>query len=60
LSIESRRFIRGFKKFKEAAMVKVCDCFPELKAVTDARERRYRAHPDKPAPEGRAATSRSR
>ena len=33
-------------------MVKVCDCFPELKAVTDARERRYRAHPDKPAPEG--------
>jgi uncharacterized OsmC-like protein len=33
-------------------MVKVCDCFPELKAVTDARERRYRAHPEKPAPEG--------
>src|SRR5262245_33255462 len=33
-------------------MTKVCDCFPELKAVTDARERRYRAHPDKPAPEG--------
>jgi uncharacterized OsmC-like protein len=33
-------------------MAKVCDCFPELKAVTDARERRYRAHPDKPAPEG--------
>ena len=33
-------------------MVKVCDCFPELKDVTEARERRYRAHPDKPAPEG--------
>ena len=33
-------------------MAKVCDCFPELKDVTDARERRYRAHPDKPAPEG--------
>ena len=33
-------------------MVKVCDCFPELKDITDARERRYRAHPDKPAPEG--------
>ena len=33
-------------------MVKVCDCFPELKDITDARERRYRAHPEKPAPEG--------
>ncbi len=33
-------------------MAKVCDCFPELKTVTDARERRYRAHPEKPAPEG--------
>lgn len=33
-------------------MVKVCDCFPELKATTDAREQRYRAHPEKPAPEG--------
>jgi putative redox protein len=33
-------------------MVKVCDCFPELKAVTEAREQRYRAHPDQPAPEG--------
>ncbi len=33
-------------------MAKVCDCFPELKAVTDARERRYRSHPEKPAPEG--------
>jgi uncharacterized OsmC-like protein len=33
-------------------MAKVCDCFPELKATTDAREQRYRAHPDKPAPEG--------
>ena len=33
-------------------MVKVCDCFPELKDITEAREQRYRAHPDKPAPEG--------
>jgi uncharacterized OsmC-like protein len=33
-------------------MVKVCDCFPELKIITEARERRYRAHPDGPAPEG--------
>ena len=33
-------------------MVKVCDCFPELKDITDARERRYRAHPDIAAPEG--------
>ena len=30
----------------------VCDCFPELKAVTDAREARYRADPEKRAPEG--------
>jgi uncharacterized OsmC-like protein len=36
----------------EAAMAKVCDCFPELKEITAARERRYRADPDKPAPEG--------
>src|SRR5262249_62027334 len=34
------------------AMGKVCDCFPELKAVTEAREQRYRAHPERPAPEG--------
>ena len=33
-------------------MVKVCDCFPELKATTDAREARYREHPERPAPEG--------
>ena len=33
-------------------MVRVCDCFPELKQITAARERRYRAAPDKPAPEG--------
>ena len=33
-------------------MAKVCDCFPELKAITDARERRYRAHPERAAPEG--------
>jgi hypothetical protein len=36
----------------EAAMAKVCDCFPELKEITAARERRYRSDPDKPAPEG--------
>jgi uncharacterized OsmC-like protein len=33
-------------------MAKVCDCFPELKETTAAREKRYRAHPEKPAPEG--------
>ena len=33
-------------------MSKICDCFPELKEITNARERRYRAHPEKPAPEG--------
>src|SRR3954466_15723829 len=33
-------------------MPPVCDCFPELKAVTEAREARYRSDPDKPAPEG--------
>ena len=33
-------------------MTRVCDCFPELKEVTEARERRYRTHPDRPAPEG--------
>src|SRR5260370_31815987 len=33
-------------------MAKVCDCFPQLKEITDARERRYRADPEKPAPEG--------
>ena len=33
-------------------MAKVCDCFPELKSITEARERRYRAHPEMPAPEG--------
>jgi uncharacterized OsmC-like protein len=33
-------------------MVRVCDCFPELKEITAARERRYRAQPDRPAPEG--------
>src|SRR5687768_18525879 len=33
-------------------MVRVCDCFPELKKVTDAREKRYLAHPERPAPEG--------
>ena len=33
-------------------MAAVCDCFPELKAVTEAREARYRADPGKRAPEG--------
>jgi uncharacterized OsmC-like protein len=33
-------------------MVKVCDCFAELKQTTDAREARYRSHPERPAPEG--------
>jgi uncharacterized OsmC-like protein len=33
-------------------MAKVCDCFPQLKETTEARERRYRAGPDKRAPEG--------
>ncbi len=33
-------------------MSKVCDCFPELKEITAARERRYRAHPETAAPEG--------
>ena len=33
-------------------MAAVCDCFPELKSVTDAREARYRADPSRPAPEG--------
>ena len=33
-------------------MAKVCDCFPELKALTEAREARYRAQPDASAPQG--------
>jgi uncharacterized OsmC-like protein len=33
-------------------MPAVCDCFPELKSVTAAREARYRSDPGKPAPEG--------
>jgi uncharacterized OsmC-like protein len=33
-------------------MAAVCDCFPELKSVTAAREARYRAAPEKAAPEG--------
>ena len=33
-------------------MPAVCDCFPELKSVTAAREARYRADPEKRAPEG--------
>jgi uncharacterized OsmC-like protein len=33
-------------------MAAVCDCFAELKSVTAAREARYRADPDKRAPEG--------
>jgi uncharacterized OsmC-like protein len=34
------------------AMVKVCDCFPQLKETTLAREARYRADPSKRAPDG--------
>jgi len=33
-------------------MAAICDCFPELKSVTEARETRYRADPAKRAPEG--------
>ena len=33
-------------------MTAVCDCFPELKSVTEAREARYRSAPDRVAPEG--------
>jgi uncharacterized OsmC-like protein len=33
-------------------MPAVCDCFPGLKSVTDAREARYRADPSRRAPEG--------
>src|SRR5215468_9956882 len=40
------------QSFRRHRMTKVCDCFPALKEITDARERRYRAHPEKPAPEG--------
>src|SRR5262245_3552941 len=46
----SLRFIRATKR--RSLMTKVCDCFPELKEVTEARERRYREHPEKRAPEG--------
>jgi uncharacterized OsmC-like protein len=37
-------------------MTSVCDCFPALKATTEAREKRYRAHPEKSAPEGPQST----
>jgi len=37
-------------------MVKICDCFPELKVVTEAREARYRAQPQQAAPEGPQST----
>ena len=33
-------------------MPAICDCFPELKSVTDVREARYRANPELRAPEG--------
>ena len=33
-------------------MPAVCDCFPELKSVTAAREACYRSDPGKAAPEG--------
>jgi uncharacterized OsmC-like protein len=36
--------------------ISVCDCFPALKATTDAREKRYRAHPERSAPEGPQST----
>ena len=36
----------------DAKAVKVCDCFPRLKELTNAREQRYRQHPDRAAPEG--------
>jgi hypothetical protein len=39
-------------------MAKVCDCFPELKAVTDARERRYKAAPTSLRPKRRNRSSR--
>jgi hypothetical protein len=39
-------------------MVKVCDCFPELKQTTEAREGAT-AHPERPAPEGPQSSSRS-
>src|SRR6202040_3793798 len=44
--------IPGKMRIGRRRMVRVGDCFPELKEITEARERRYRAHPDKPAPEG--------
>lgn len=34
----------------------VSDCFPQLAAVTRAREERYRSTPDAPAPEGPQST----
>ena len=37
-------------------MPAVCDCFPELRSVTDAREARYRADPGQHAPEGPQST----
>src|SRR5215468_10583240 len=37
---------------RSVPVVKVCDCFPELKQTTEAREARYRTHPEQPAPEG--------
>src|SRR5215475_12620221 len=40
------------QSFRRHRMTKVCDCFPALKEITDARERRYRADPEKPEPEG--------
>jgi hypothetical protein len=36
-------------------MATVCDCFPALKATTDARESRYPAHPEEVAPAEKAA-----
>jgi uncharacterized OsmC-like protein len=36
----------------DAKVIKVCDCFPWLKDLTNAREQRYQQSPDRPAPEG--------
>src|SRR5689334_14762551 len=33
-------------------MLAICDCFPELRRVTDAREARYRVEPEAKAPHG--------
>jgi uncharacterized OsmC-like protein len=37
---------------QERVMAAVCDCFPDLKRITEAREARYRAAPAEHAPHG--------